>query len=145
MGTTKLTAENCKKGAKITPVDWPTADRMEDVTFGATYTLVADYDDSVAFEDDVYDLRARDLKEFLLVTEDDESVLTGGSSDYYKLPEGAKDLMDLIEHKNMSFSVGNIFKACYRLGQKTGATRKYDLEKIIWFANRELAKELGNG
>ena len=68
--------------------------------------------------------------------------LTGGSSDYYKLPLGATDLLDLIEHKNMGFGIGNIFKACYRLGDKAGTTRKYDLEKIIFFANRELQMEL---
>ena len=67
-----------------------------------------------------------------------EPVLTGGSSDYYKIPVGATDLLDLIEAKNMSFGLGNIFKACYRLGEKSGTTRKYDLEKIIFFAQREL-------
>jgi hypothetical protein len=66
------------------------------------------------------------------------AVLTGGSSGYYKLPPGATDLLDLIEHKSMSFGLGNIFKACYRLGEKSGTTKKYDLEKIIFFAQREL-------
>ncbi|WP_179295903.1 hypothetical protein [Mesorhizobium sp. WSM4312] len=46
--------------------------------------------------------------------------------------------MDLIEHKRMGFSIGNIFKACYRLGSKDGTTRAYDLRKIIYFAQREL-------
>jgi hypothetical protein len=71
-------------------------------------------------------------------TEPQTKPLTGGSSDYYKIPVGAKDLLDLIEHKNMSFGLGNIFKACYRLGEKMGTSRKYDLEKIIFFAQREL-------
>ena len=57
------------------------------------------------------------------------------------LPEGARELGDLIEHKNMNFNVGNIFKAAYRLGDKKGTTRIYDLEKIIWFAERELIRE----
>ena len=68
----------------------------------------------------------------------DPSSLTGGSSDYYKLPPNSTDVMDLIEHKNMSFAIGNIFKACYRIGDKPGTSRKYDLEKIIYFAQREL-------
>lgn len=67
--------------------------------------------------------------------------LTGGSSEYYKLPVGATDLLDLIEHKFMSFGVGNIFKACYRLGEKSGTSKKYDLEKIIFFAQRELDRD----
>lgn len=62
----------------------------------------------------------------------------GGSSSYYLIPEGATELMDLIEHKNMGFSIGNIFKACYRLGSKEGTSRAYDLKKIIYFAQREL-------
>lgn len=64
----------------------------------------------------------------------------GGSTSYYQLPEGAEELQDLIEHKDMNFSIGNIFKACYRLGEKQGADRQYDLKKIIFFAQRELER-----
>lgn len=60
----------------------------------------------------------------------------GSSTDYYKLPPGAADLLDLIEYKKMSFALGNIFKACYRLGEKEGVDLKYDLNKIIFFAER---------
>jgi hypothetical protein len=62
----------------------------------------------------------------------------GGTTDYYKVPEGAKTLADLIEYKNMNFSLGNIFKACYRLGEKSSATAVYDLNKIIYYAQREI-------
>lgn len=65
----------------------------------------------------------------------------GGPTDYYLLPEGARELNDLIEHKNMSFALGNIFKAAYRFGEKDGATRIYDLNKIIYFAMRLRAIE----
>ena len=60
----------------------------------------------------------------------------GGSTDYYKIPAGATDLADLIEHKDMSFALGNIFKACYRLGEKSGNDLLYDINKIIYFAER---------
>ncbi len=60
----------------------------------------------------------------------------GGSTDYYDLPKGVKDIGDLIEYKNMSFNLGNIFKACYRLGSKEGTEVLYDINKIIYFANR---------
>lgn len=60
----------------------------------------------------------------------------GGSTSYYELPEDASELNDLIEHKRMPFALGNIFKACYRLGEKDGADVDYDLNKIIYFANR---------
>jgi len=65
----------------------------------------------------------------------------GGSADYYTLPEGASELQDLIEAKDMNFAVGNIFKAAYRLGAEgSHSTRERDLRKIIWFAERELAR-----
>ena len=65
---------------------------------------------------------------------------TGLGNKYYELPEGAEELQDLIEYKDMNFALGNIFKAVYRLGQKPDNDRHYDLEKIIWFANRELKR-----
>jgi len=65
--------------------------------------------------------------------------MTGGSTpSQYSLPKDAKELQDLIEHRNMNFSIGNIFKACYRLGTKNKP--EYELNKIIWFANRELKR-----
>lgn len=64
--------------------------------------------------------------------------LTGNSSAYYKLPEYATDIQDLIEFRNMNFAQGNILKAIYRIGEKPGVDAIYDLEKIIWFANREI-------
>ena len=63
---------------------------------------------------------------------------TGDSTAYYDFPEGMVTLNDLIEHKNMSFAEGNIFKAIYRLGEKAGIDKEYDLHKIIYYANRLL-------
>jgi hypothetical protein len=67
----------------------------------------------------------------------DKHTSDGGSTTYYDIPEGVKDLQDLIEQKNMNFSIGNIFKACYRLGQKSGQDDLYDVNKILFFAKRE--------
>jgi hypothetical protein len=68
--------------------------------------------------------------------------LTGWSSNYYKFPPDSEEIQDLIEYKNMNFAVGNIFKATYRLGEKEGTTVEYDLEKIQYFAERELSRIL---
>jgi|TARA_R110000751_G_scaffold87352_7_gene173222 hypothetical protein len=65
----------------------------------------------------------------------------GWSTSYYELPKGSAELQDLIEHRGMNFSVGNMFKACYRLGQKDGASTMYDLKKIKWYVEREIARE----
>ena len=63
---------------------------------------------------------------------------SGSTEDCYKVPDNAKELQDLIEHKSMNFSIGSIFEACYRLGECTHSDKIKDLQKIIFFANREL-------
>ena len=63
-------------------------------------------------------------------------VSDGGSSNYYKLPDDAADLQDLIEDKEMSFARGNLFKALYRMGEKDGIDVGYDLRKMQWFLDR---------
>ena len=64
----------------------------------------------------------------------------GSTPKQYAIPEWAKDLQDLIEYRNMNFAIGNIFKACYRLGLKENVDPLYDINKIIWFAKREKAR-----
>jgi hypothetical protein len=66
----------------------------------------------------------------------------GWSTHYYELPPEAAELQDLIEYREMNFSLGNIFKACWRIGEKDGTDEIYDLNKIIWFAQRELDRRL---
>lgn len=66
----------------------------------------------------------------------------GSTPSQYALPPGAVELQDLIEHRQMNFAVGNIFKAAYRLGTKEGVSDEYDLRKIIFFAKRELKRKL---
>ena len=64
---------------------------------------------------------------------------SGGSNPkQYALPPGASELQDLVEYRGMNFAIGNIFKACYRLGNCEHSTDIRDLEKILWFAQREL-------
>ena len=67
----------------------------------------------------------------------------GGSSSYYDIPDWAIDIGDLIHHRNMNFNIANIFKACYRLDAKEGVDAEYDLNKIIFFAQRELEYRSG--
>ena len=64
----------------------------------------------------------------------------GGSSTYYNLPPNARDVDDLIEHKDMNYRIANIFKACYRYGEKAGTSQLYDLKKIMFFAQREVER-----
>jgi len=67
----------------------------------------------------------------------------GGDTGYYVLPETASILQDLIEHQNMNFAQGEIFKAAWGLANeeaRTHSSKERDLNKIIWYANRELAR-----
>jgi hypothetical protein len=76
------------------------------------------------------------------VKKDDEA--NGGSTpSQYELPPKATELQDLIEYREMNFSIGNIFKACYRMGECSHSDEMRDLNKIIWFAKRELALKKG--
>lgn len=65
----------------------------------------------------------------------------GGSTDYYKLL-GMNDLQDIIENRNMNFAQGNILKAafCFNVGRHEGTSYERELNKIIYFANRELQR-----
>ena len=69
----------------------------------------------------------------------------GSTAAYYEFPAYAQELIDLIEHKAMGFNQGNIFKAAYRLGEKDGVSIIYDLNKIIYFANRMKAQAIKMG
>ena len=62
----------------------------------------------------------------------------GNDTDYYKIPADAEMLQDLIEHKNMGWNIANVFKSCYRINDSTHSSYERDLNKILWFANREL-------
>lgn len=57
----------------------------------------------------------------------------GGSTAYYAIPDHATELRHLISAKGMSKSRGDIFKACYRLGEKDGVDTLYDIQKMEFF------------
>lgn len=64
----------------------------------------------------------------------------GSSADYYKLPEGATQLQDLISYRDMNAQMGEIFRACYRYGQVAHSPKERDLKKIIFYAQAELER-----
>lgn len=62
----------------------------------------------------------------------------GGSISYYKLPDNATELGDLIWHKNMNHSIGEAFCALYRL--EDNGERKRNLRKAQYYIEQELAR-----
>lgn len=118
-------------------------DYPKDITIGNIYNVISEGEKTFVVIDDDGDARQISKEYCEIVNEPTKQVSDGGSTSYYKFPEGATELFDLINHRNMNFAVGNIFKACYRMGEKEGIDDIYDLKKIIFMAEQEL-KRLGH-
>jgi len=69
----------------------------------------------------------------------------GGSTNYYKIPSECKDLQDVIERNELSYSQANILKVAwtFNVGRHNGTDALRDINKVIWFAER-IKKELEN-
>ena len=64
----------------------------------------------------------------------------GSTASYYELPRGAKELQDLISHRNMNSQIGEIFRACYRMGRAAHSDELRDATKILFYAKAEVAR-----
>lgn len=64
----------------------------------------------------------------------------GSSADYYKLPDGATQLQDLISDRNLNAQIGEIFRACYRYGKVEHSPELRDAKKILYYAEAEVAR-----
>lgn len=53
---------------------------------------------------------------------------------------GKIEVIDFIEDQNLNFHLGNAVKYISRAGKKDPAKFREDLEKAIWYINRELKK-----
>lgn len=92
------------------------------------------------------DCKVSDVEEYLKKKESlsckqakDENIVAH-EPDYYKINADWKMVQDIIEAKKMNYSQGNILKSafCLTSGRHSGTDYKRELEKIIWFAQREL-------
>ena len=66
----------------------------------------------------------------------------GSTASYYELPEGCKELQDLISYKNMNAQMGEIFRETYRYGQASHSDLERGVRKILFYANAELKRLL---
>ena len=67
-------------------------------------------------------------------------VSDGSTASYYVLPENARELQDLISHKDMNAQIGEIFRACYRYGECRHSDRLRDAKKILFYAQAEIKR-----
>ena len=83
-------------------------------------------------------------KHFNTISQDSSKECTndGGRTNYYQFKKHWEQIQDVIEDRNMNFSQGNILKAAFtfNLGRHDGTDYKRELNKIIFFANRELER-----
>lgn len=53
---------------------------------------------------------------------------------------GKYEVIDVIEDWNLGFSLGNAIKYIARAGHKDPNATKEDLEKAVWYINREISR-----
>jgi hypothetical protein len=64
----------------------------------------------------------------------------GSTASYYELPDGAKELQDLISAKDMNAQVGEAFRSLYRFGQSSHSDKIRDAKKVIFYMQAEIAR-----
>jgi len=66
----------------------------------------------------------------------------GGDTDYFDIDPTWKGCQDIIEARELNYAQGNILKVafCINIGRHEGTTYERELNKLIWFANRELKR-----
>lgn len=64
----------------------------------------------------------------------------GSTASYYQLPEGAKELQDLISFKDMNSQIGEIFRAAYRYGYASHSDKLRDAKKIKFYIEAEIRR-----
>ena len=69
-------------------------------------------------------------------------VSDGSTASYYELPDGARELQDLISHKNMNSQIGEIFRSCYRMGEASHSDALRDAKKIRFYIDAEIERLL---
>jgi hypothetical protein len=67
-------------------------------------------------------------------------VSDGSTASYYMLPEGAKELQDIISVKDMNSQIGEIFRACMRYGEVPHSPKIRDAKKIHFYINAEIKR-----
>jgi len=64
----------------------------------------------------------------------------GSTAEYYQLPEGAKELQDLISHRNLNAQDGEIFRSIYRKGLADHSSELRDARKVLFYAREEVRR-----
>jgi hypothetical protein len=90
--------------------------------------------------DDEVAARAAEIAPVVSIAAPPVSVSDGSTASYYELPEGAKELQDLISYKDMNAQMGEIFRGTYRYGQASHSDRLRDAKKIRFYIDAEIKR-----
>ena len=55
--------------------------------------------------------------------------------------DGKIEVIDFIEDKNLNFNLGNVVKYVARAGKKDKSKEKEDLQKALWYLQREINRQ----
>ena len=64
----------------------------------------------------------------------------GSTAENYQLPEGARELQDIISHKNMNAQVGEVFRTAYRYGGAAHSDMLRDARKMKFYIDAEIKR-----
>jgi hypothetical protein len=64
----------------------------------------------------------------------------GSTAGYYQLPEGARELQDIISHKNMNAQIGEVFRTAYRYGGAAHSDMLRDAKKMKFYIDAEIKR-----
>ena len=71
---------------------------------------------------------------------DKKEVSDGSTADYYKLPEGATQLQDIISADNMNGQIGEIFRSCKRYDKVSHSDMLRDAKKMRFYIDAEIER-----
>ena len=75
----------------------------------------------------------------------DKTLSDGSTAAYYELPSNAKELQDLISHRDMNAQIGEVFRSCYRYGIASHSDKLRDAKKIKFYIDAQITRlEKGN-
>ena len=112
---------------------------------GSTYKIASQRQQDkyfLIFDDKHNALYIKPEEIYIYFEKQDNSINNGGSTDYYKFKENWNECADVIEDREMNYNQGNIFKSafCFNIGRHNATDYTRELNKIVYFANRELER-----
>ena len=126
--------KNLKLGDKITCI----TNRSLYFTKGKEYEVLGFTHDSFQITDDYGDTLAVSMAHYNLdfkLKEEKESV---NHPSHYGGENNPLEVINIIEHYDLNFNLGNVIKYCLRAGKKDELIQ--ELKKAQWYINREIQR-----